>query len=95
MSTCLQGSDVLPLGRGSFGVVSKCVHKDTKEERAVKVMSKKRMTSLEPVRAEIEVMEGLNHPNIIRLYETFEDDHDVMMIIELFVARDGFWNQSC
>ena len=36
-----------PLGSGAFGVVSKCTHKLTGQERAVKKVSKKKIKNME------------------------------------------------
>jgi len=31
---------------------------------------------------EIEILKSLDHPNIIKIYETFEDDEDVYLVTE-------------
>ena len=36
-----------PLGTGAYGVVSKCVHKATGHERAVKKVSRKKIKNME------------------------------------------------
>lgn len=36
-----------PLGTGAYGVVSLCVHKQTKQERAVKKVAKKKIKNME------------------------------------------------
>jgi len=55
--------------------VQKCIHKLTKEERAVKIMNKARMNTKEIVRLkyEIDLLKNLDHPNIVKLFEVFED----------------------
>ena len=35
------------LGTGAYGVVSSCVHRDTKQERAVKKVAKKKIKNME------------------------------------------------
>lgn len=36
-----------PLGTGAYGVVSKCLHRDTGHERAVKKVAKKKIKNIE------------------------------------------------
>jgi len=38
--------DKKPVGTGGFGVVSRCVHKEIKQERAVKIVSKKKIKNM-------------------------------------------------
>lgn len=50
-------------------------HKESGRKVAVKIMSKKDMTllDLELVKTEIEILKICQHPNIIRLYDVFEN----------------------
>ena len=50
-------------------------HKKTGRKVAVKIMSKKEMTvqDLELVKTEVEILKVCQHPNIIRLYDVFEN----------------------
>lgn len=63
------------LGNGKFGLVRLGVHKQTGRKVAVKVMNKKEMNNqdLELVKTEIEIMKVCQQPNIIRLYDVFEN----------------------
>jgi calcium-dependent protein kinase len=45
------------IGTGGFGVVSKCVHKETKQERAVKTVSKKKIKNMEKFKQEIVILQ--------------------------------------
>jgi calcium-dependent protein kinase len=60
---------------GGYGKVQKCIHKITKEVRAVKIMNKAKMNSSELTRLkyEIDVLKNLDHPSILKLFEIFED----------------------
>ena len=40
------------------------------------------------LRREIEIMKEIDHPNIIRLFEVFEDDHSLFLVLEYFAAGD-------
>lgn len=63
------------LGKGKFGLVKSAVHKKSGKKVAVKIMSKKEMTSsdVELQRREIEVLKMCQHPHIIRLLDIFEN----------------------
>lgn len=53
---------------------------------AIKKISKKKIISQNmsnQVKKEIEIMNDLNHPNIVRLYEVFEDDEYLYLVLEL------------
>lgn len=78
------------IGEGSYGVVRKGVHKSTKSVRAIKVISKGHMKNIDKFRAEIEIMKALDHPNIIKLFETFEDQRNIYLAMELCTGGELF-----
>ena len=61
------------IGRGAYGEVRKCLHKETKALRAVKILNKKYLPKdeLEKLVNEIDILKKLDHPNILKLYEFF------------------------
>jgi serine/threonine protein kinase len=63
------------LGNGKFGLVKLGIHKLTGRKVAIKIMSKKEMTNqdLELVKTEIDILKICQHPNIIKLYDIFEN----------------------
>ena len=63
------------LGSGKFGLVKLGINKKTGKKVAIKIMSKKEMKNedLELVRSEIEILKICQHPNIIQLYDVFEN----------------------
>ncbi len=63
------------LGNGKFGLVRLGIHKSSGRKVAVKIMNKKDMTQqdLELVKTEIEILKISQQPNIIRLYDIFEN----------------------
>jgi serine/threonine protein kinase len=63
------------LGNGKFGLVRLGFHKESGRKVAVKIMNKKDMTNqdLELVKTEIEILKICQHPNIIRLFDVFEN----------------------
>jgi len=78
------------LGEGSFGSVRKCRKKDTGQWRAVKTISKKRVKNVDRFTEEMNIMKLLDHPNIVRLYETFDDERNVYLVLELCSGGELF-----
>ncbi|CAG9318358.1 unnamed protein product [Blepharisma stoltei] len=73
------------LGKGAFGEVRFCIHKKTAHRRAVKIFKKSKFSennSLQKLFEEIEILKLLDHPNIIRAYEFFEDSEDFYIVME-------------
>ena len=65
--------------------MQKCYKKTTGEERAVKILDKSEMEEKEKTRLkfEIDILKNLDHPNILRLYEVFEDRKYIYLVTEL------------
>jgi len=82
--------DKKKLGEGSYGTVSKCTNKSTGAIRAVKSISKSQMKNLERFKQEIAIMKIMDHPNIIKLYESFEDHRNIYLILELSLGGELF-----
>lgn len=63
------------IGEGRFGVVKMGFSKEKKQKVAIKILDKKEMTSndLSMVRTEIEILKICQHPNIVQLYDKFEN----------------------
>lgn len=61
-----------------------CVQKSTQLTRAVKVMEKSAIDESEKERfsAEIKILKIMDHPNIVRLYEVFEDEKRYYLVTE-------------
>lgn len=71
------------LGKGSCGVVRKCVHRQTGEEFALKTVRKSNENALRALRRECLMMERLYHPNILCLDEVYEDQFFLHLVTEL------------
>lgn len=82
------------LGRGEFGVTYLCTDVSTSEKFACKSISKKKLRTavdVEDVRREVEIMKHLRqHPNIVSLRDTYEDDDAVHIVMELCEGGELF-----
>jgi calcium-dependent protein kinase len=72
------------LGEGAFGEVRLCTHRETKEKRAVKVLKKESMDAAEQATmlSEINILRSLDHPNIVKIFEYFEDEKRFYIVTE-------------
>lgn len=72
------------IGSGAFGEVRLCTHRETKSKYAVKVLSKQKMdaTEIKSMFNELDVLRGLDHPNIVKVFEYFEDDKRFYIVTE-------------
>lgn len=85
--------DSTPLGRGSYGEVTGALHRRTGARRAVKSVGKASLRRYVKdvsgfVRREVDILRCTDHPNIVRLYEAFEDDANIHLVLELCDGGD-------
>ena len=73
---------VKQLGKGGYGKVYEVKNKKTGEIRACKHLSKLNVKDLDKFRREIEIMKKMDHPNIIKIYEVFESERSLYIIME-------------
>jgi Protein kinase domain len=78
------------MGKGHYGTVRKGMRKTDGVRVAVKTVPKKRAIYVEMLRNEIEILKGLDHTNVIRLYDAFEDEKQVHLIFELCTGGELF-----
>ena len=70
------------LGEGSYGKTYKVKNKDSSDIRAMKQMDKGKIPDMNLFKNEINIMSILDHPNILKLYEVYEDEKFFYLIIE-------------
>jgi calcium-dependent protein kinase len=75
------------LWRVESGITYLCKDRQTGEKLACKSISKNKLRNaidIEDVRREVQIMRHLpEHPNIVTLKDTYEDDDDVHLVMEL------------
>jgi len=81
------------LGRGAFAVVRIATHKKSKRKYAVKIIDRKNLGDSHAVslKREIDIMQQVTHPNIIRLRQVFENEKKyVYLVMELVTGGELF-----
>jgi serine/threonine protein kinase len=61
------------LGTGNFAEVHECRRKSDGVQCAVKVIDKVKAGTLEAIQDEIAIMEAINHENVVKLIEVFDE----------------------
>ena len=80
------------IGRGAYGEVRKCQHKETKTQRAVKIINKNCLEEEEKHKmlTEIDILRKMDHPNILKLYEFFQDEKRYFLVTEICKGGELF-----
>ena len=78
------------IGAGGFSRVLKVKNKNTGVLYACKEMQKKKLTDIEGFTREINIMIKLDHPNIIKIYEVYETETYVYIVMELCTGGELF-----
>ena len=78
------------IGQGNFGLVRKCIEKNTGKEYAVKIMDKNKIKKkdLQFIIQERNYMILIKHPNIVSLVQDFEDENYIYFVMEYFKGGD-------
>ena len=78
--------DKNPLGKGAFGEVWKVTHENSNKIYCIKMMKKRDIFEqklINQINKEISIMYNINHPYSIKLYNHFEDNDKLYLIMEL------------
>lgn len=78
------------IGHGHYGVVRKCMDRETKQWYAIKSIRKSKVSKIEILKRETQILKEVNHPNIIRLIEVHEDAKYLHLITELCTGGELF-----
>uniref|UniRef100_A0A8C5TUC2 Myosin light chain kinase 2, skeletal/cardiac muscle n=1 Tax=Malurus cyaneus samueli TaxID=2593467 RepID=A0A8C5TUC2_9PASS len=84
----LNSKDIL--GGGKFGEVHTCTEKETGLKLAAKVIRKQGAKDKEMVLLEIDVMNQLNHHNLIQLYDAIETPREIILFMEFVEGGELF-----
>ena len=64
------------------------MHIETRQKRACKVIARKKIKNQEKFKQEVEILQTLDHPHILKLYEYFQDNKNMYLITEICKAGD-------
>ena len=80
------------LGKGKFGQVKLGIHKVSGKQVAIKIINKKYVKDMEfeQIKSEIDILKIAKHPNIIKLYDVFENEKYIYIMMEYCPGGDLF-----
>ena len=82
------------LGAGAYGIVRLAVHRTTGQNRAIKSINKEKipqdLQTSPKFYSEIDILMNSDHPNIVRLYEFYEDEKYWHLITEYVAGGELF-----
>lgn len=77
------------LGSGSFGTVRMAIQKSTGQPRAVKILKKSEQDE-EKLFLEVDILAKLSHPNIMQIYEFYDDTTNFYIVSEFCQGGELF-----
>lgn len=80
------------LGAGTFGIVKLAINKTTGEEVAIKIIDRKGMEEDDEValRTEVQILSDVDHPNVVKMIEVFDEEEFLYIILELMTGGELF-----
>ncbi|CAF0793681.1 unnamed protein product [Rotaria sp. Silwood1] len=80
------------IGKGNFAKVKLAKHIPTGREVAIKIIDKTQLnpTSLQKLFREVKIMKGLDHPNIVKLFEVIETEKTLYLVMEYASGGEVF-----
>jgi len=80
------------IGKGGFSIVYSALRKKDSKEFSVKCIKKEMVEGedIKLLRREVQIMKKLDHPNILKLYEVYEDDKQFFLVMELVKGKELF-----
>ncbi|KAG8576383.1 hypothetical protein GDO81_009839 [Engystomops pustulosus] len=84
------------LGSGQFAIVKRCREKASGKDYAAKFIKKRqsrasrRGVTREEIEREVNILQDIQHPNIITLQDVYENKTDVVLILELVSGGELF-----
>ncbi|XP_054166407.1 calcium/calmodulin-dependent protein kinase type II alpha chain-like isoform X2 [Oppia nitens] len=80
------------LGKGAFSIVRRCVQKATQLEFAAKIINTKKLSSrdFQKLEREARICRKLNHPNIVRLHDSIQEEGFHYLIFDLVTGGELF-----
>ncbi|KAF4092341.1 hypothetical protein AMELA_G00019930 [Ameiurus melas] len=79
------------IGKGSFGKVCIVQKRDTRKLYAMKYMNKHACVERDEVRhvcRELQILQEIQHPFLVNLWYSFQDEEDMFMVVDLLLGGD-------
>lgn len=80
---------LFPIFSGRHAVVRRCEKRDDKKEYAAKYIRKRRSpysrrgVKMEDICKEVSILREMIHPNVVKLYDVYDNGPEVILILEL------------
>ena len=71
------------LGSGNFAQVKKCTNTKDGTTWAVKIIDKSKVEDMGDIDREVSIMESIDHKNVIKLIEIFDEPKKMNLVMEL------------
>ncbi|XP_013779505.1 calcium/calmodulin-dependent protein kinase type II alpha chain isoform X2 [Limulus polyphemus] len=80
------------LGKGAFSIVRRCIQKSTGLEFAAKIINTKKLSArdFQKLEREARICRKLNHPNIVRLHDSIQEEAFHYLIFDLVTGGELF-----
>ncbi|CAK9294617.1 unnamed protein product [Gordionus sp. m RMFG-2023] len=81
------------IGDGNFAIVKECQNKKTGQYYALKIIDKAKCNSeieRQMIANEVAILRRISHPNIVQLYEEYETNSRLYLVMELVKGGDLF-----
>lgn len=80
------------LGSGAFGKVFMTTNKtDTRLQVAIKVLDKEKLhENIDCIMEEVAILNQLDHPSIVKYYETYDDNKYIYLVMEYITGGQLF-----
>eukprot|EP00931_Biecheleriopsis_adriatica_P053788 TRINITY_DN31573_c0_g1_i1.p1 TRINITY_DN31573_c0_g1~~TRINITY_DN31573_c0_g1_i1.p1 ORF type:complete len:799 (-),score=169.57 TRINITY_DN31573_c0_g1_i1:163-2559(-) len=70
------------LGKGTFGKVHLAICKQTKQRRAIKTISAKKVRDFSVLEKEMQILSQLDHPHILKLHEVYSTSEELFLVTD-------------
>lgn len=67
---------------GAFGAVHRLIEKSTGRNFVGKFLSTPEQADKNTVRKEVDIMNQLHHERLLNLYDAFDDQHEMVLVLE-------------
>ena len=78
------------LGKGHYGIVRECIHRATRTVLAVKSVDKAHIGRLDHLEREIFLLANIDHTNIMKMVDCYEDSQYVHIVTEKYTGGELF-----